>query len=117
MLWRLLRLALWTLRARFRARGQVRTQGLSGLRIDPPLTDSPDATRVVRAVLTITRANCLGRSLVLQQWYGSRGHVHDLVIGVTPPSRGFRAHAWLERPGQLTRDDYTEVVRLPGGRA
>ena len=114
MVWRLVRLAAWTLRARLRARGQVRTEGLAGLHIGPPAPDSPDATRVVRLVLRLTRANCLARSVVLQQWYGSRGHPHDVVIGVTPPSRGFRAHAWLERPGQLTRSDYAEIARLPG---
>jgi hypothetical protein len=32
---------------------------------------------------------------------------------VTAPSNGFRAHAWLDRPGELGTDGFEELHRLP----
>lgn len=64
-------------------------------------------------MLRLTRATCLERSVVLQQWYGAQGVARDVVIGVTAPRAGFRAHAWLEEPGKLTHTEFTEITRLP----
>jgi hypothetical protein len=75
-----------------------------------------DATRGVRVALKLTRATCLQRSVVLQHWYAAHDVARDIVIGVTAPQAGFRAHAWLEEPGQLTEFEYTEMTRLPGVR-
>ena len=64
-------------------------------------------------VLGRTRATCLVRSLVLQQWLADHDEPVDLIIGVTPPSQGFRAHAWLDRPNEEGTEGYTELHRLP----
>lgn len=83
---------------------------------------SLEATRGVNGVLRLTRATCLQKSLVLQRWYADHGVERDLVIGVTSVRSGFRAHAWLEEPGQMTDPTYAEISRLlaknvrsPGG--
>lgn len=65
------------------------------------------------ATLARTRATCLVRSLVLQRWLADQGEQVDLIIGVTPPSAGFRAHAWLDRTGEIGTEGYTELHRLP----
>jgi hypothetical protein len=72
-----------------------------------------ETTRAVRSVLGRTRANCLVRSLVLQAWFTEQGDPCDVIIGVTPPSDGFRAHAWLDRPGDIDSDGFTELHRIP----
>ena len=48
------------------------------------------------AVLRLRRETCLTRSVVLQVWDAAQGLPRDLVIGVTAPGDGFRAHAWLD---------------------
>jgi hypothetical protein len=47
---------------------------------------------------------------VLQAWHAAQGRPRDLVIGVTAPSAGFQAHAWLdgENPGA-----FEELLRRP----
>ena len=48
-----------------------------------------------------------------QRWLRAQGVLCDVVIGVTPPSDGFRAHAWLEDPGQPTgHQPWHELTRL-----
>ncbi len=65
------------------------------------------------AVLARTRATCLVQSIVLQRWFADHGQPFDVVIGVTAPSDGFRAHAWLDRPGEAGTEDFAELHRLP----
>jgi len=38
----------------------------------------------------------------------------DVVIGVTAPSEGFAAHAWLEEPGEAAdgQQQWRELTRL-----
>jgi hypothetical protein len=48
---------------------------------------------------------------VLQRWLPRTVSARDVVIGVTAPTDGFAAHAWLdgEEPGRK----YAELTRLP----
>lgn len=62
-------------------------------------------------MLRRTSPTCLERALVLQRWLAEQGSPRDVVIGVTAPSDGFAAHAWLE--GEEHGHDYTELTRLP----
>lgn len=51
------------------------------------------------------------RSAVLQQWDASHGRPRDLVIGVTSPADGFRAHAWLEGEPAWLSAGFHELAR------
>lgn len=108
------RAAGWALYARVRV-GQIVWR--HGVAAPVALPDSagiaPDGLPAVLSVLGRTRATCLVRSLVLQRWLADHGEPVDLVIGVTPPSRGFQAHAWLDRPEETGYEGYTELHRIP----
>jgi hypothetical protein len=54
---------------------------------------------------------CLERAFVLQRWLVSQGEEYDVVIGVTGPSQGFRAHAWID--GEQVPADFRELARIP----
>jgi hypothetical protein len=109
----MLRAAAWALRARFRARRIVRSSAVPDPAGLPMAPDAPlDAERAVRSVLGRTYAKCLVRSLVMQRWYTDHGEPCDVIIGVTSPQDGFRAHAWLDRPGELDGEGFTELHRL-----
>jgi Transglutaminase-like superfamily len=58
------------------------------------------AVRGVEAILRRRRATCLEGALVRQRWLKAHGVTRDVVIGVTAPSDGFTAHAWLACPGE-----------------
>ncbi|MFC8849786.1 lasso peptide biosynthesis B2 protein [Micromonospora sp. NPDC057141] len=108
-----LRVAAWTIRARRRVRRQVAHGGLAA--VHPPAPPpGVDADRdVVLAALRRTGANCLERSLVLQRWDAGRRIPRTLVIGVTAPSTGFHAHAWLDGDPDPHRAELTELLRRP----
>ena len=97
------RAAWWTTRALLRARRQLRRGGVDALALPPPPTLPRDAQRGMQAVLRRVDQTCLERAAIRQVWHASHGEARDLVIGVTAPSRGFKAHAWLEGddPGNL----------------
>ena len=86
----------WAAASRVRARRFVHVSGLQGLALKPAPPLGLEHARTVGRVLTATRATCLVRSAVLQRWLADNGRSVDLVVGVTPPSKGFKAHAWLD---------------------
>jgi hypothetical protein len=61
----------------------------------------------------VTRANCLVRASVRQAWYAAHGDLRDVVIGVTAPSGGFAAHAWLDGDAPCHSDGFHELLRRP----
>lgn len=76
----------------------------------PPL---PAGHRLgVVAVLRARRDTCLVRSAVLQSWDLAQGLPRDIVIGVTSPRQGFRAHAWLEGEHRQAAG-FQELTRRP----
>jgi hypothetical protein len=68
--------------------------------VAPPRPLPDTARRGVSLVLKLGRATCLERARIRQAWEAAHGRPATVVIGVTMPSAGFRAHAWLEQPGQ-----------------
>ena len=106
-----LRAAAWTLRA---VRVAQRTYAQPGVR-DVTLPAVPDlppgAVRGVNAVLHRTGQRCLVRATVRQAWQAAHGDPRELVIGVTPPSAGFKAHAWLDGDPPCHAEGYTELLR------
>ena len=107
------RIVVWTLASRWRAWRHVRRVGMT----IPRLPAAPHAglgyTACVSALLRFSRGTCLVRSLVLQRWYADHGEACDVVIGVTAPSAGFKAHAWLDRPEVRWPRGYHEFCRIP----
>ena len=101
--------AWWALRALRRVRRERARVAVDGLVVPAPPPLGPAARRGIDVVLRAASASCLERALVLQRWRASRGQVRAIVIGVTAPGAGFRAHAWLEdepAPG------FSEIARF-----
>lgn len=91
--------------------------GVAGPTALPRVPNLPSgAQRGVTFVLRLAGASCLVRATVLQAWYLAHGDARDLVIGVTAPSAGFAAHAWLEGDPPCHRDGFQELLRQPARR-
>jgi hypothetical protein len=106
-----LRAALWAWRA-CRAARRGYAGGLDHPARLPRVPDVPlEASRGVHGVVTRTGATCLVAARVRQEWEAAHGHRRDLIIGVSSPSAGFRAHAWLEGDPPCQGGGLTELVR------
>ncbi len=101
--------AWWAVRAVRRTARQLRA-GQTGLPLALEVADVR-CTRWVHAVVRSTPATCLARALVLQRWHLACGDPRDVVVAVTAPSRGFRAHAWLD--GTPAPDGFVPLRRIP----
>lgn len=55
---------------------------------------------------------CLESALVRQRWLLAHGEPRTIVIGVTAPSAGFAAHAWLLGEDDPVAPLYHELTRL-----
>jgi len=102
--------AWWALRAVRRARRQLRAGGYDAVRLPPPPRPRAGGDRGLDVVLRRLEPSCLERALVLQRWLAARDDRRTVVIGVTAPGPGFRAHAWLE--GEHA-PEFHEVARVP----
>ncbi|MEV6801758.1 lasso peptide biosynthesis protein [Micromonospora rifamycinica] len=107
------RTALWAGRAVRGVRRQLARHGMTDLRLPAPPCDAAAHRAVVLGVLRRTGATCLERSLVLQRWYGGHLVARTVVIGVTAPSTGFHAHAWLDGDTDAEREAMVEILRRP----
>ncbi|MFF5174518.1 lasso peptide biosynthesis B2 protein [Micromonospora sp. NPDC000089] len=108
-----LRTAFWTARTVRLARRQLARRGLNDVRLPSPPAVAGRHRGVVVAALRRTGANCIERSLVLQRWYAGQRIARTVVIGVTAPSAGFHAHAWLEGDSDAEREAMVELLRRP----
>jgi Transglutaminase-like superfamily len=107
-----IRAAWWTDRALRDVRAGL-AAGHMEVRLAPPRLPAA-ARRGVEAVLRRRRATCLEAALVRQRWLRAQGVLGDVVIGVTAPRDGFKAHAWLSAPGESTPTEqpWHELMRL-----
>jgi hypothetical protein len=106
-----LRTALWSLRTHRNCRYQLRRNGLNDIEVSAPPSARPKDRRVSQAVLNACGASCLERSVVLQRFDAAAGQPRAVVIGVTGPGNGFRAHAWLD--GDVQPDtELREITRV-----
>lgn len=100
--------AMWTARSLASAKRQLE-RGRPTVRLsDPPVADT-EATRLVRALVKRAPVTCLAQSYVLQRWYLAIGDPRDVVVAVTKPSDGFKAHAWLD--GDPKPEGFAELTR------
>jgi len=107
------RAAVWTVRAARVARRQLAAVPLDRVVVPAPPALPPAATRGVDGVLRRRRDTCLVQALVRQRWLSAQGEERDLVVGVTEPSRGFEAHAWLVGDDPRGHAGYQEIARRP----
>ena len=91
-----IRAAGWAYRAYLKAKKDVAVNGLEGGDLPQVPKLPPQALRGVEGVLRRVEATCLVGALVRQAWFSAQGDPRDLIVGVTAPSSGFKAHAWLE---------------------
>ena len=104
-----LRGAWWAFLAVRRTRRQLRDRPVEAVRLRPPRRCSDRAERGLGAVVRRLEPSCLERALVLQCWLACRGDRRAVVIGVTAPGPGFRAHAWLDGEPQ---SEFQEIARV-----
>lgn len=109
----LLAAAAWALIALHQVQRQLRDCGIERIRIPSPPRLPDRGRRGVVAVLQRRSATCLMTAAVLQRWDSAHGRPRDLVIGVTSPSGGFKAHAWLEGDPTGHDEGFEELLRLP----
>jgi hypothetical protein len=107
------RAATWAILALRRTRRDLAERGLDGAHVAPPPRLPASARPGVLAVVLRRPNTCLERALVLQRWEAEHGGESDVIIGVTGPSGGFRAHAWLETMPDAPPGAYREIHRLP----
>lgn len=110
-----LRAAWWASRAIRRAKTIPVGWSAAANLPDAPCLPST-ARRGVNAALRLARSSCLVRATVLQAWWLSQGEARDLIIGVTAPSKGFAAHAWLEGDPPCHSEGFAELLRQPAPR-
>jgi Transglutaminase-like superfamily len=106
-----LRAAWWAYRCLRNARHRL-AAGHTDVRLNPPALPAT-AVRGVEAVLWRARPTCLEAALVRQRWLRAQGVMRDVVVGVTAPSDGFRAHAWLEDASESTTRSNESTARSP----
>ena len=98
------RTAAWTRHSLHDVRRQLRIEdGLRGLTLAAPPGTRPIDRTATQLVLRAGKARCLEKAVVVQRFDAAAGRPRTLIIGVTGPQQGFRAHAWLE--GDPQRDD------------
>ncbi len=88
-------------------RGEVRD-----IRLPAPPRLPASAIRGVEAFLRRCPNTCLERALVRQRWLLAQGRPRSIAIGVTAPSQGFAAHAWLVGDEDPLVSSYRELTRL-----
>jgi hypothetical protein len=106
-----LRAALWAVRAARRAPSSITRAGVEAPSIPPPPRVGASGERAVLTVLRCRHYTCLERALVRQAWDAAQGVRRELIIGVTSPSRGFSAHAWLEGDAPSDHEGFVELAR------
>jgi hypothetical protein len=108
-----LRAAWWALRAAGRARHAISSDAVAPVALPPVPRLPAHAGRGVAAVLRRSSYSCLVRANLLQAWEAAQGRRRDLIIGVTAPGPGFRAHAWLAGDPACHEGQFHELLRRP----
>lgn len=109
-----LRAALWAQRALRQARRHLAQGQTRQIHLRRPPALPASAARGVEGILRRRKHTCLEGALVRQRWLAAHGVMCDVVIGVTAPSTGFSAHAWLDaEDGHAAAPVHVEIARLP----
>ena len=100
----------WTLRTWWLVHRRL-ARGPWGNGALPAAAPPPHSERAARLVLACCRSTCLETALVRQARAAAVGAAADVIVGVTAPARGFRAHAWVD--GDRVDPAFTELCRYP----
>jgi hypothetical protein len=107
-----LRAAWWAYRCLRDVRRRL-ADGYTDVRVAPPALPT-SAVRGVEGLLRRAQPSCLEAALVRQRWLRAHGVLCDVVIGVTAPRDGFKAHAWLDEAHNIApRQPWYELTRVP----
>jgi hypothetical protein len=113
----------WTLRTWWRVHRRLAgNRRGSGTLLSPAALPEPGrahpgrllSVRAARLTLACCRSTCLETALVRQARAAEAGMAADLVVGVTAPAGGLRAHAWLD--GDRVDPQFMELWRYPASR-
>jgi Transglutaminase-like superfamily len=107
-----LRAAWWARTALLAARRALAAGEVSKIELPPPPPLPTSASRGIEAVLRRCHHTCLEGALVRQRWLAGQGLRREIAIGVTSPSEGFSAHAWLVGEEDPTAQGFRELTRL-----
>jgi hypothetical protein len=102
----------WAWREAPRVRDRLGTQGGVKVAVSAPPTASPSGIRGVGLGLSLRRASCLERSLIVQRWYLSQGRSRPMLIGIAREGASTVAHAWLEGEERRNKHEYLEMTRV-----
>lgn len=108
----MLRAAWWAKRSLRVARAQLGEGEVRAIVLPEPPVLPAAAMRAVDVLLCRRNSTCLERALVRQRWLAAHGRAVPIAIGVTAPSRGFAAHAWLVGEDDPVPAGYHELMRL-----
>lgn len=112
------RAAFWTVRCLTRCRLQLDRRDVREVRLPSSAGIDPSGTRAVNRLLHRRENRCLSNALIAQAWRADHGDFVDLVIGVTAPSAGFSAHAWLaDAPAEAAAGHEAIQVLAPRRRS
>jgi hypothetical protein len=114
-----LRAGVWTLRCLARCRRQLGRRDVREVVLPSSHRIDRRGARAVNRLLRGRQNRCLPDALIAQAWRADHGDVVDVVIGVTAPSAGFTAHAWLADAPEAASLGHAAIFRLsprrPGG--
>src|SRR5262249_35821481 len=107
-----LRAAWWAQGALRAARRALASGELTGIVGPAPPPLPARAGRGVEALLRRRPHSCLEAALVRQSWLAAHGDPREVAIGITAPSQGFAAHAWVVDLDDPTDGTFREITRL-----
>jgi hypothetical protein len=107
-----LRAAWWAHRALGTARAALAGGEIREIELPSPPTLPASAIRGVEGLLRRREPTSIERALVRQRWLAAHGDRRAIAIGVTAPSSGFIAHAWLVGEDDPQASAFHELTRL-----
>jgi hypothetical protein len=110
------RAGIWTLRCLGRCRRQLPKRDPQDVVLPSSAAIGLTGARALRTLLRDREDKCLSNALVVQAWRSDHGDYVDVVIGVTAPSSGFSAHAWLADAAEAASGGHQEIHRIPPKR-
>lgn len=107
-----LRAAWWAERALRTARVALAQGEIRNIELPAPPALPASAVRGVAGLLRRREHTCIEGALVRQRWLAAHGEPRAIAIGVTAPSQGFTAHAWLVGEEDAQAPVFHELTRL-----
>jgi hypothetical protein len=107
-----LRAAWWAEQALRSARRALARGEIRDIQLPVPPRLPLSAGRGVDAVIRRRRPTCIEVALIRQRWLAAHGRPRAIAVGVTAPSDGFAAHAWLVGDDEPAVSVFHELTRL-----